>query len=352
METADQEHIAVPGGEAAVGYVYTPDFPDLLVRLRASLLVTTYQAQRVLAFSVHDSRMSMLMRTFDRPTGMALEDDALALVSALQIWLFEAKRGVSDAAGKALPGDLCFLPRSAYVTGDISGHEIAWVKEELVVVNTRFSCLCRVCPHYSFEPIWRPPFISALLPEDRCHLNGLAVDSAGIRYVTALGATDTDQGWRPNKVHGGVLVAVPSGDIVASELSMPHCPRLHGGKLWILESGRGELQTVDMASGVREIVCRLPGYLRGLDFCGDYAFVGMCKIRESNMFGGVPISEQCAELKCAIAAVHAASGKVAGYIEFTKGIEELFDLKVLPGVRDPHLLGFEEQTVNRVYSLA
>ena len=68
---------------------------------------------------------------------------------------------------------------------EIHGHEMAWAGEELWIVNTLFSCLCTLRPEYSFVPRWKPPFISALAAEDRCHLNGLAVADGRPRYVTA-----------------------------------------------------------------------------------------------------------------------------------------------------------------------
>ncbi len=80
--------------------------------------------------------------------------------------------------------DACFVPRSCHVTGDIRVHDMACAGDELWAVNTRFSCLCTLDPDYSFVPRWRPPFVTALAAEDRCHLNGLAIvdDRAPLRH--------------------------------------------------------------------------------------------------------------------------------------------------------------------------
>ena len=105
--------------------------------------------------------------------------------------------------------DACFLPRSSHVTGNIQIHEMAWgTGDELWVVNTRFSCLCTLDGSASFAPRWRPPFVSALEPTDRCHLNGLGMVDGTPRYVTALGETDEPAGWRANKAKGGIVMDV------------------------------------------------------------------------------------------------------------------------------------------------
>jgi len=227
----------------------------------------------------------------------------------------------------------CFLTRSAQVTGEIQAHEMAFAGDELWVVNTLFSCLCRLHPNYSFLPQWQPPFISTLAPEDRCHLNGLAVDEGKPKYVTAMAESDTAGGWRPDKVRTGCLIDVPTGATVAQGFAMPHSPRVHMGHVWLLDSGRGALVRVDPASGKVDTVARFPGYARGLAMMGRLAFVGLSKIRETSTFGGVPIAEDRERLKCGVAVVDLKSGQLAGQFEFTAGVDEIFDVSLLPGSR-------------------
>ena len=117
-------------------------------------------------------------------------------------------------------------------------------------------------------PRWRPAFISALAPEDRCHLNGMALVDGRPRFVTALGRTDTPAGWRAHKKDGGVLLDVASGEVIAAGLSMPHSPRWHEGELWLLESGAGTIGLIESRSGRYRPVLELPGFTRGFDFAG------------------------------------------------------------------------------------
>ena len=204
-------------------------------------------------------------------------------------------------------------------------------------------------PDYSFVPRWRPPFITALAAEDRCHLNGLTVIDGQPKYVTALGETDTADGWRANKPHGGCLLDVSSGAFETRGLSMPHSPRWHEGRLWLLESGTGQLVQVDLASGRTQTVAELPGFTRGLALAGPYAFIGLSKIRETSAMDGVPLAQRRNELKCGVGVVDLRSGQVIALLEFQTAVEEIFDVQLLPGLRFPEVVGFQKETVHHTF---
>jgi uncharacterized protein (TIGR03032 family) len=204
-------------------------------------------------------------------------------------------------------------------------------------------------PDYSFVPRWRPPFVTAFTADDRCHLNGLAMVDGRPRYATALGETDTAGGWRANKPQGGCLLDVPSGAVVARGLSMPHSPRLHDDRLWLLESGTGQLVLVDPATGRRERVAELPGFTRGLTLSGQYAFVGLSKIRKTSAMDGVPLAERREQLKCGVAVVDLRSGQVIALLEFQTAVEETFDVHLLPGLRFPEVIGFQQETIQHTF---
>jgi uncharacterized protein (TIGR03032 family) len=330
-------------------YSQSDSFVALLRQLGASLLVTTYQANKLLVARAAGAGLSTLVRTFDQPMGLAVDGHRIALGTPNQIWML---RNAPDIAPRIEPTgvhDACFLPRSCHVTGDIRGHEIAWAGDELWIVNTRFSCLCTLDPDYSFVPRWRPPFVTALAAEDRCHLNGVAMENGHPRYVTALGETDAQGAWRQNKAKGGCLIDVPSGQVVARGLSMPHSPRLHDGRLWVLESGAGRLMLVDAATGLRETVAELPGFARGLAFAGEYAFIGLSKIRETSTFGGLPIAERLSELKCGVAVVDLRGGEVVALLEFQSAVEEIFDVQLLPGLGFPEVIGFQKDAIQHTF---
>jgi uncharacterized protein (TIGR03032 family) len=330
-------------------YTQTDSFVALLHQLGVSLLVTTYQANKLLVARAAGHGLSTLVRTFERPMGLAVDGRRIALGTRNQVWLL---RNAPDIAPRIQPAgqhDACFLPRSCHVTGDIGIHELARAGDELWLVNTRFSCLCTLHPDYSFVPRWRPPFVTAPGAEDRCHLNGLAASDGQIKYVTALGETDTPGGWRPGKANGGCLIDVPTGERVARGLSMPHSPRLHDGRLWLLESGTGRLVLVDRGSGRRETVAELPGFARGLALAGPYAFVGLSKIRKTSAMDGVPLAERRDELKCGVAAVDLRGGRTVAWLEFQTAVEEIFDVQLLPGLRFPEVIGLQKEEVHNTF---
>ena len=338
-----------PAAAVEFHYTQTESFVAVLAELRASLLVSTYQANKLLAVRAAGAGLSILVRTFDRPMGVAVDGPRLALGTRNQVWEF---RNAPDIAPRIEPAghhDGCYLPRSCHVTGDIGVHELAWAGDELWAVNTRFSCLCTLHPDYSFVPRWRPPFISALAAEDRCHLNGLAVVDNEPRFVTALGATDARDGWRADKPHGGCVMDVPSGDFLTRGLCMPHSPRWHDDRLWLLESGTGQLVLVDPATGRREGVAEMPGFARGLAFSGPYVFVGLSKIRKTSAMDGVPLADRREQLKCGVAVVDLRGGRVGAFLEFQTAVEEIFDVQLLPGLRFPEVIGFQQEAIRHTF---
>jgi uncharacterized protein (TIGR03032 family) len=338
-----------PPAPVAFHYTQTESFVALLHQLQASLLVTTYQANKLLVVRAAGNGLSTLVRTLDQPMGLAADARVMTIGTRTQVWTLRNAPDIAPRIEPAGQHDACYLPRSCHVTGDIRVHEIAWVGEELWIVNTRFSCLCTLHPDYSFAPRWQPSFITALAAEDRCHLNGLALINGRPAYATALGETDSANGWRLNKPHGGILMDIPSGAIVARALSMPHSPRWHDGKLWLLESGRGRLVLIEPATGQGHTVVELPGFTRGLALAGTYAFIGLSRIRETSAMDGVPLAERRDHLKCGVAVVDLRRGQVIAILEFQTAVEEIFDVQLLPGLRFPEVIGFQQETIQHTF---
>ncbi len=308
----------------------------LLKSLGSSLMVTTYQSDRVIVLRHDGGRLGVHLRAFDRPMGIALHPSGFALGVGSEVLDY---RNFAELAARVEPKgshDAYFLPRNSHVTGDISVHDLAFGRDGLWVVATQFSCLATLDTDHSFVPRWQPPFISALAPEDRCHLNGLALVDGSPRYVTALGVSDEAGGWRGRKVDGGVIMEVPSGRTVVEGLSMPHSPRWHDGRLWVLESGRGRLLVCDPETGVTTTVAQVPGFTRGLSFHGNLAFVGTSQVRETATFGGLPIAS-LPRRECGVWAIDTTTGEVVASVRFEDRIREIFDVSVLPGVRFPDI---------------
>jgi uncharacterized protein (TIGR03032 family) len=333
--------------------VHTTTLPELLRQGAFSVLISTYQAGKLIAVRADGDRANTHFRNFDTPMGLAYDRGRLAIGTKLHVWEFHNQPEVARQIDPPGRHDACFLPRHAQVTGQIGIHEIAWTADELWIVNTRFSCLCTPDPRYSFVPRWRPRFVSALAAEDRCHLNGLGLRDGRPAYVTALGETDSPAAWRENKARGGCLVDVASGEVIAGGLSMPHSPRWHDGRLWILESGAGSLSLVDLPSGRLETVALLPGFTRGLDFFGPFAFVGLSQVRESALFSGIAITDRLTaeERSCGMWVVDTRTGQTVAFLRFESGVQEVFAVQVLPGCTYPDVLTDEHPAVANAFLL-
>jgi uncharacterized protein (TIGR03032 family) len=339
-----------------IRYVHSASFPSLLAQLNLSLVVTTYQAGKLMLIRSAGGKLSTLLRSFEQPMGLAVSADLDRMVVGTRrtVWTLRSAPEIAPQLDPPGRHDACFVPRCAHVTGNIQGHEIALVGGQIWIVNTLLSCLCTIDNEdFGFVPQWRPPFVDRLAGEDRCHLNGIAVEDGRIRYATALGETNTAGGWREHKVTGGIILDVESGATVSHGLCMPHSPRVHDGKLFVLDSGRGHLCQVDRHSGELTTVAELAGYARGLAFRGGYAFVGLSKLREKNEhnpFGGLPIADRYndQQRKCGVCAVDLDSGEVAAFLYFEAGCTEIFDIQLLPGLRWPAVVGFQDETLDGI----
>jgi len=326
---------------------HTSNFADLLQQVGASLLVTTYQSGKLVVIRPHGQHLNTHFMDFARPMGLAADTDKVAIGTRNAIELFTRLPGRNGGSEFER-----FYRRLEHVTGNIDIHEMSWSSSGLWFINTRFSCLCSLDSSHSFVPRWQPPFISALAPEDRCHLNGMCIVDDVPRYVTALGSTDSIGGWRTDRARGGVVIDVQRNEIVAAGLSMPHSPRWHRDRLWVLESGKGSLAWVDLARGQLQPVAELPGFTRGLCFHENLAFVGLSQVRETATFGSIPITERSDERICGVWVIDIDSGKTVCWLRFHGSVNEIFAVELLPGILTPSLVQSHETALDNMFFTA
>lgn len=320
---------------------YSVDFPDILLDLGASLALSTYQSGKVILLSPAGGRIVQLPRSFPSAMGLAVAGRRLAVATRDQVVvLADAPELAATLPRKPGVYDSLYLPRAVYSTGPMAIHDLAWGQDgRLYAINTVCSCLAAIEDHYNFTPVWKPPFISRLAPFDHCHLNGLAMLGGKPRYATALGTADSPQGWRQDKLRGGVVLDIESGETVLGGLAMPHSPRVVGGRLFVLNSAACELLLVDPERGSSEVVARLPGFARGLAAAGDYLFIGLSHLRHDHrVFGDLPIASADG-LFCGLLCFHLPSGRIAGELRYLRTCKEIYDVQVLAGRLRPGILG-------------
>jgi len=326
-------------------------FTSWLEQQQISLAFTTYQAGKLFLIGRKaGNQLAGFERTFPRCMGMWSDGQTLWLSSLYQLWRLE---------NTLLPGqtdgdfDRLYVPQVGYTTGDIDVHDVAVDRTgQVVFANTLFSCLSTTNERYSFQPLWQPPFLSSLVPEDRCHLNGLAMDEGVPKYVTVCSQADIVEGWRQQRVGGGCVIDVTNNQVVCEGLTMPHSPRVIDGELWLLESGTGFLGRVDCQRGKFEPVVFCPGYARGLTFVGKYALVGLSQCRQERTFAGLPLeknlSDRKGEAMCGVLVIDRQAGTIVHWLRVAGLIEELYDVAVLPGARRPKALGFKTDEIRHV----
>lgn len=337
--TGDQQQDEPEEKFREVKFRHSEHFVPLLAQLNSTLLVSTYAAGKVAVIGASGGQLEMSFHNFEQAMGVAVSPQKIAVGAKGQVWFLENGGHLASQLEPRGKYQQCYLARSSQITGNIHIHEMAWKEDQLWVVNTLFSCLCTVEEGYSFVPQWKPPFITELIGEDRCHLNGFAWEEGKPKYVTMMAESNEAAGWRPNKSETGLIMDVDSNEVVTSGMAMPHSPRIHEGELYVLNSGFGTIEKVDRSNGKRESIEEVPGYTRGLAMYGPFAFIGMSKIRETAVFGGVPIAQNKDELRCGVAVVDMRSGSSVAFIEFETGIDEVFDVQIIPGVSSLSLTG-------------
>ena len=330
---------------------HTSSFVELLDKAASSLIITTYKSGHVILARTLGQTLDTHVFAFDRPMGIAAAGNRLAIGTGQTIDSFTNQPAVAprlqspDHPDRPV-NDAVFLPRATTYTGDIAIHEMSYDADGVLwFVNTKFSCLCTQDLGNSFVVEWTPPWITQLAPEDRCHLNGLAMVDGRPRFVSSLARTDNAGGWREHKGTSGLIIDLASGEAIVEGLSMPHSPRWHDGRLWVLQSGTGTLSTVDPLTGAITDIASLPGFTRGLAFIGRYALVGLSQVRES-VFADLPITQSAKERNCGVWIVDTTTGAIVGILRFEGVVQEIFDVAVLPEIRWPTLGPRGELTAN------
>lgn len=342
------------GASSALKITASRLFTSWLAEQRASIAFTTYQAGKLFLIGLDaDGRLKVFNRTLARVMGLAAVDQTLWIATLWQLWRFE---NVLQPGESHHGYDRYYIPQLAFTTGDIDVHDVAVDRRgEPIFVSTLFSCLACPDPVFNFRPIWKPPFVSRYAAEDRCHLNGLAMQAGEPAYVTCVAKSDANEGWREHRADGGLAIDVRSNDVVCAGLSMPHSPRVYQDKLWLLNSGTGELGFVDLERGVFEPIAFCAGYLRGLSFIGDYAVVGLSRQRQNRNFTGLDLDHRLDDkgvsARCAVQVVDLKRGDVVHELRIEGIVEELFDTAILPGTRRPGAVGFVSDEIRRTLSL-
>jgi uncharacterized protein (TIGR03032 family) len=225
--------------------------------------------------------------------------------------------------GELVPTRARFLPGCLYL------HDLALIGSELHGNAVGENAVVRL--HYDREPdhVWWPRAIERrgrpVFSRNHIQLNSIAAGkdlegsffSASSARIGRKVPGDADY-----PVDGrGVIFSGRTREPVVHGLTRPHSARLHEGKLWVDNSGYGE---VGLVSGGRfEPFAKLPGWTRGLCFRGDVVFVSTSRVLERfrNYAPGLDVATS----RCAVHALDARSGALLGRLEWPAG-DQVFAL--------------------------
>jgi uncharacterized protein (TIGR03032 family) len=306
-------------------------FVEWLASENVSLALTM---GNMLALIGRDREGGLRVATRPYPTAAGLATDGsrtFYLASGWQLIRFEDAllEGTRDAEGH----DRLFMPQKAVTIGALVTYDIA-VPATGAPLFTSALCNCVAMPsrRLNFTAVWKPPFVTDLVGEDRCHLTGLALDGAKLAYVTCAAESNVAGGWQDSLNSGGVVVDVEANDVLAKGISLPHSPRIHDGQLYVAAAGDGALLRVDRATGDREVVVQLPGLVRGLDFSGQFAVVGCSKVHEDGPYVGVPIGGLDATgQRNGVTVVDLRTGRAVHELIFEGASGEVFGVSLIRG---------------------
>ena len=363
--------------------VATDNFAKILEALNISLAVTSYQSRRLILIRSDGENIDTNLKEFGRPMGIYADENRITLGTYNQVVEFKRSdailedikqgsldktenfsRKVLEKDNEAMEelrqhrtkeiadikkADSLYLHRASITTGMINIHDIGWGDEGLWVVNSTFSCLSTLSPDSSFIARWKPKFISELVPEDRCHLNGMAMLNGKPKYVTTFNMEDSRDSWSKGRIDYGTLIDVDSHEILMEGMIMPHSPKVYKDEVYVCESGLGVVWKYNPKTKEKTRVVKLQGFTRGLYFYGGLMFVGTSQIRASQIKNPIPLSKEYDETYAGIWIVNLEDNSVIAHIKFDGDIDQIYDVAIIPDSTMPELIDVDSSLTRHIY---
>jgi len=365
---------------------YTDNLPKILSALNISLVVTSYQSDRLFFIRSNGKDIDTNFKEFERPMGIYADDNRITLGTFNQVLEFkrsneilekikigsldneekftkkvlekdkeqmeELRKNRKKELEKVKNADTFFLPRGSITTGMINIHDIAWGDEGLWVVNSTFSCLSTLSSDYNFVARWKPPFITELVPEDRCHLNGMAMKNGRPKYVTTFSKMNEKDSWAKKNKHDGTLIDVDTNEILLDGLIMPHSPKYYKKNVYFCESGTGKVLKFNPETKELDLIIKLQGFPRGLIFYGELMFVGLSKSRASDINNRIPIDEEYDETYSGIWIINLEDNSEIAHIKFDGDIYQIYDIAIIKGAINPELITLDNSLVRHIFDFS
>lgn len=347
------------GTSPDVKIVHKPSLPGWMKDNNCSFAITSYKSHTLIFLGVRDDTIYTHTMMQERPTGICLKDDTLYVSNIGNIVTYINRGPIETPLNGTYDANFCV--KNINVGAHIDVHDIDVCSSddckssELYYCSTGLNSICFPSDKYTCGIYWTPPWITLNGKgnppfEDRCHLNGLCCVNGKPKYVTAVCMRDYLGAWQEH-MDEGVVYDIIENKIVCNKLIMPHSPRVYKNKLWILESGTGYFGYIEDGKFIKKTF--LPGFLRGLDFIGNFAVICTSLDRHDHAFRDTPVSRKLKadgrDSKCGVWVIDLENFEIESYIYFSD-MKELYDIKIIPNSLTPRVLGMADSvTWKRLY---
>ena len=304
---------------------------ELLEDLGITLLVTREYEHLVVALGAPGGTIRQTFLPMPHPSGLAVDrdNDRVFLASTRnpnQVFLLKPVRGLlarRDVTAERPKGRPLTPVSAAYYPGCLYLHDLAIVSGRLCANAVGQNAVVRLDGEGRFERVWWPRCIERhgrpRFDRNDIQLNSIAAGpSIRQSFFTASSARVGRRrpGHLDYRVNGlGVVFSGRSREPICEGLTRPHSARLWKNRLWLANSGYGELGLVD--GGRFETAARLPGWPRGLCITREIAFVATSRVIPA--YACYAPGLDVARSRCAVHAVSLETGEILGSLEWPAG---------------------------------
>lgn len=313
-------------------FTATSSFARLLAKLKITLLVSREYENLLLALnSANGKKLDQTFFHVPHPSGIAADRKLNRLYVAATRnpnAIIEFRCTTSNLARLKIrpgPSGLLIPSRSKYYPGQYYFHDLALRNGRLYANSVGMNSIIPVSfdNAYVEDPVWWPKCIERMGKPDftanYIQLNSIALGRTlrqSFFSASAARISARRPGHHNFPVDGtGVIFSGASREPVQGGLTRPHSARLHKGKIWVANSGYGQVGYYKEGKFVPAFAFN--GWTRGLCFIGDVLFVGVSRVlpRFRHYAPGIKTKRHT----CSVVAVNLRTEKIIGSISFPYG---------------------------------
>lgn len=316
-------------------------FFELLDSLKISIVVSREYEHLLLCLSSKNGKPAVSYMPLPHPSGVAVDaknkrvfvastrnPNQLLEMRPLSGFLSRLDVNIPSGADNSL-----MITRSLYLPGCIYMHDLALIKGRLHGNAVGHNAVISLDFEKGFQRVWWPKCIEnrkvPVFEQNHIQLNSIAAGKTLAESYFSASSTAVEKlrpGHEKYPVDGrGVIFSGKTREPICTGLTRPHSARLSGGRLFVDNSGYGELCLVE--GGRAEPVAKLPGWTRGLCIVGNIAFVGTSRVipRFRQYAPGLDVEKSI----CGVHAIDLTTGKALGSVLWSTG-NQIFAVESMP----------------------